>query len=212
MSTIVTRSGKGSPLTHNEVDANFNNLNTDKIESGNTVAALTITTLNATDLNVTGITSFDGSEGTAGQVLTSGGTGVTPTWTTPSGGGGGLSWQSVKTANFTAVAGEGYLVNTTSAAITATLPSSPSAGQLITITDYAGIAATNNVLLNPNGNKIQGNNGTFALSINRQSVNLVYVDSTQGWVSYADQGVALTPPPYSVSYLIASGGGAGGAN
>jgi hypothetical protein len=30
MSTIVTRSGKGSPLTHVEVDANFNNLNTDK--------------------------------------------------------------------------------------------------------------------------------------------------------------------------------------
>jgi hypothetical protein len=30
MSTIVTRSGKGSPLTHAEVDANFNNLNTDK--------------------------------------------------------------------------------------------------------------------------------------------------------------------------------------
>ena len=30
MSTIVTRSGKGSPLTHTEVDANFTNLNTDK--------------------------------------------------------------------------------------------------------------------------------------------------------------------------------------
>ena len=30
MSTIVTRAGKGSPLTHNEVDANFTNLNTDK--------------------------------------------------------------------------------------------------------------------------------------------------------------------------------------
>jgi hypothetical protein len=30
MSTIVTRSGKGSPLTHVEVDANFTNLNTDK--------------------------------------------------------------------------------------------------------------------------------------------------------------------------------------
>ena len=30
MSTIVTRAGKGSPLTHTEVDANFNNLNTDK--------------------------------------------------------------------------------------------------------------------------------------------------------------------------------------
>lgn len=44
MSTIVTRAGKGSALTHNEVDANFNNLNADKIQSGNTVAALTITT------------------------------------------------------------------------------------------------------------------------------------------------------------------------
>jgi len=33
MATIVTRAGKGSPLTHNEVDANFNNLNSDKVES-----------------------------------------------------------------------------------------------------------------------------------------------------------------------------------
>ena len=32
MSTIVTRSGKGSPLTNNEVDANFTNLNTDKVQ------------------------------------------------------------------------------------------------------------------------------------------------------------------------------------
>lgn len=34
MSTIVTRAGKGSPLTHNEVDQNFTNLNTDKLEVG----------------------------------------------------------------------------------------------------------------------------------------------------------------------------------
>ena len=32
MATIVTRSGKGSPLTHAEVDANFENLNSDKAE------------------------------------------------------------------------------------------------------------------------------------------------------------------------------------
>ena len=36
-----------------------------------------------TDLSVTGTTKFDGSEGTSGQVLTSAGTGATPTWTTP---------------------------------------------------------------------------------------------------------------------------------
>ena len=33
MATIVTRSGKGSALTHTEMDNNFTNLNTDKIES-----------------------------------------------------------------------------------------------------------------------------------------------------------------------------------
>ena len=32
MSTIVTRAGKGTPLTNTEVDANFTNLNTDKAE------------------------------------------------------------------------------------------------------------------------------------------------------------------------------------
>jgi hypothetical protein len=85
MSTLVTRAGKGSPLTHNEVDANFNNLNTDKIQSGNTVAALTITSATIVDLAVTGIVSFDANQGTVGQVLTSGGTGVTPTWATSSG-------------------------------------------------------------------------------------------------------------------------------
>lgn len=31
MATIVTRSGKGSPLTHTEMDANFDNLNDDKV-------------------------------------------------------------------------------------------------------------------------------------------------------------------------------------
>ena len=38
MSTIVTRAGKGTPLTHNEVDANFTNLNTDKYQSGDDVS------------------------------------------------------------------------------------------------------------------------------------------------------------------------------
>ena len=57
MSTIVLRSVKGSPLTHNEVDDNFNNLNVDKIQSGDTVAALTITSLVTTnDATINGVT------------------------------------------------------------------------------------------------------------------------------------------------------------
>ena len=51
---------------------------------------------------------------------------------------GGTSWQAVKTSTFTAVAGEGYFCNTTSAAFTATLPSSATIGDEITFIDYAG--------------------------------------------------------------------------
>jgi hypothetical protein len=49
MSTIVTRSGKGSPLSHVEVDANFTNLNTDKVEK--TSAAITGGTITGTRIN-----------------------------------------------------------------------------------------------------------------------------------------------------------------
>jgi hypothetical protein len=49
MSTIVTRSGKGSPLSHVEVDANFNNLNTDKVEK--TSAAITGGTVTGTRIS-----------------------------------------------------------------------------------------------------------------------------------------------------------------
>lgn len=57
MSTIVTRAGKGSALTHAEVDANFVNLNNDKLQSGNTAAALTISTatINGGAINATTI-------------------------------------------------------------------------------------------------------------------------------------------------------------
>jgi len=58
MSTIVTRAGKGAPLTHNEVDANFTNLNTDKYQAGDdaTFADVTITS----GVDVTGTITSDG--------------------------------------------------------------------------------------------------------------------------------------------------------
>ena len=47
-----------------------------------TIGATTAKNASFVDLSVTGTTSFDGAQGTAGQVLTSAGAG-TPTWTTP---------------------------------------------------------------------------------------------------------------------------------
>jgi hypothetical protein len=48
-----------------------------------TIGATTPQNGSFVNLSVTGTTSFDGSQGTSGQVLTSAGTGNTPTWTTP---------------------------------------------------------------------------------------------------------------------------------
>jgi hypothetical protein len=73
MSTIVTRAGKGSALTHVEVDSNFTNLNTDKIQSGNTVAALTITSATINGGTITGITDLAVADGGTGlSTLTAG--------------------------------------------------------------------------------------------------------------------------------------------
>jgi hypothetical protein len=66
MSTIVTRAGKGSALTHNEVDANFVNLNTDKIQSGNTVSSLIILSATISGGSISGITDLAVADGGTG--------------------------------------------------------------------------------------------------------------------------------------------------
>ena len=95
---------------------------------------------------------------------------------------GGTSYQAVKTSGFTAVAGEGYFCNTTSAAFTATLPSSGTIGDEITFIDYAGTFDTNNLTVGRNSHNIQGSAADLTVSTERAGFTLVYVDSTQGWL------------------------------
>ena len=64
----------------------------------------------------------------------------------------GLSWQSVQTTGFTAVKGNAYPCNTTSAAFTVTLPATPSVGDTIILLDYAGTFDTNAITLSHNFN------------------------------------------------------------
>ena len=63
MATLTLRASKGSPLTNNEVDANFTNLNTDKYESGSNASFGTIsgTTVSVTSVATTGALSVGGS-------------------------------------------------------------------------------------------------------------------------------------------------------
>ena len=82
-----------------------------------------------------------------------------------------------------AVSGTGYFANTTSAAFTITLPTSPSAGDIVAVRDYAQTFATNNLTIGRNGQPIDGQTFDLILDSNGLSVTLVYVDGTQGWKS-----------------------------
>ena len=94
----------------------------------------------------------------------------------------GIEWQAVKTDDFTAISGEGYFINTTSQAITMTLPAAPALGDEVAIIDYAGTANTNNITIDRNGNLFNGVNQNITVDTARAAFKLVFTDGTQGWV------------------------------
>ena len=75
-----------------------------------------------------------------------------------------------------------YIVDCSSSPITLTLPASPSFGDEIKAIDGTGNAATNNITINRNGNKILGADSDFTLDINRSAIDLVYFNAAQGWI------------------------------
>jgi hypothetical protein len=96
--------------------------------------------------------------------------------------GGGTQWQAVKTGNYTASAGEGVFMNTTSSALTLTLPAG-SIGDEVTFVDYAGTFDTNNLTIAANGSeKIHGSTDDLTVAVERAANTLVFTDSTQGWL------------------------------
>lgn len=123
---------------------------------------------------------------------------------------GPLTWNAVQTANFTAVAGNSYPINTTSSAITVTLPQSPTSGDTVQFSDYAGTWQTNFVTIDVNGRKFNGLSTNVVVANSRETVALVYIDANQGWIAYS--GFNAVTPGYVGSYLIVAGGGGGGIN
>ena len=117
---------------------------------------------------------------------------------------GTVDWcTTAKTSPFTAVNGKGYFVNTTSGGITVTLPSSPSAGDIIAVADYASTWQNNNLTLCRNSSKINGECTNTSLSTQGASVTLVYVDGTRGWKQVNDGTLNVTGSP---AYVAATGG------
>lgn len=101
--------------------------------------------------------------------------------TIASGSTGGPGTPTVISTNTTAVSGTNYEVNTTSAAITLTLPASPSVGAYIKVTDYAGTFFTNNLTISGNGTNIMASSSSLVVATNYATFYLIYVDATKGW-------------------------------
>ena len=99
---------------------------------------------------------------------------------------GTVDWcTTAKTSPLTAESGKGYFVNTSGGAVTVTLPSSPSAGDIVSIKDYANTfcAACKAVTVGRGGSKIAGLCLDATLDTKGDSITLVYVDGTKGWLN-----------------------------
>jgi hypothetical protein len=138
---------------------------------------ITITPNGSGNIVLDGLT-FPNADGSADTFLKTNGSG-TLSFSEVS---GGTSWQAVKTGDFTAAAGEGYFINTTSGTITMTLPSSPSIGDEVAFVDYAGTFGSNTMTVGRNSQKIQAASADLTVSVDRAANTLVFTDSTQGWL------------------------------
>jgi hypothetical protein len=162
------------------------NLNTDAIKNLNTSSIITQT--NATTITL----GFSGATIAVASGASQTGFGAT----------GAVNWDTTaKTTGFTAVSGFGYFCNTTSSAFSVTLPSSPSAGNIIGIRDYSQTFATNNLTVNRNSQPIDGLSSDLILSTNGIAITLVYVDATQGWKSINSNEISN-----QIKFVAATGG------
>ena len=154
---------------------------------------------------------FLNSGGTLAPATLTGGTGISVTTNSPNNFtiantlGAGIDWETtINTTTVSANPGKGYIVNTTAGSVTVNLPAGV-AGNIVSIQDYAGTFATNNLYLNANGSeKIQGSTELYRCSTNNATVNLIYQDSTKGWT--ADN---IEIDAVAVNYLVIAGGGGG---
>jgi len=117
---------------------------------------------------------------------------------------GTVDWcTTAKTSPLTATSGKGYFINTCGGAVTVTLPSSPTAGDIVSLKDYKNTWDNNKVTVGRGGSKIFGLCLDASLNTEGQTVSLVYVDGTQGWMN-----VQTDATVQGTTYVTATGGNA----
>ena len=118
---------------------------------------------------------------------------------------GTVNWNTTKiTADpANAVSGTGYFCDTSGGAFTVTLPTSPSAGDIVAVSDYTRTFGSNNLTIGRNSKPIGGIAGDGTLSTNGQSATFVFVDDTEGWINIQETQTSQTG---LTGFIMASGG------
>lgn len=81
----------------------------------------------------------------------------------------------------TLASGYRYFVDTSTSAVSLTMPATPSLGNEIQVFDASGNASTNNITLGRNGVKINGGTEDLLIDIDGGATALIYTGSTYGW-------------------------------
>ena len=118
---------------------------------------------------------------------------------------GSVDWNTTKiTADpANAVSGTGYFCDTSGAAFTVTLPTSPSAGDIVSVSDYTRTFETYNLTIGRSSKPIGGIAADAELKVNGQSATFVFVDDTEGWINIQETQTSQTGTP---PFVVATGG------
>jgi hypothetical protein len=166
---VANVTGIGNIATIN-IDGNLSNI---LYGNGSFAAAPTVTSIPVANITGLGNIATINKDGNASNILYGNGVfSAAPT--------GSYTW-SVITVDTNATAFNGYFVDTSSTAITLTLPGSPNLGDSIKINDLAGTFGTHSLILGRNGKKIEGVSDNLAVDYNKATVEIVYSNSTYGW-------------------------------
>ena len=128
----------------------------------------------------------------------------------------GVKWNAVTVADgstqLSASAGNGYFLDTNAGVIDVKLPTSPTRGDTIILADYGNNFATNRVVVDTGGKKIDsvvgGEPGTggFTLETNGAVVELVFADDTAGWIIKQNSAPSDLEAEDYATFIEATGG------
>lgn len=93
-----------------------------------------------------------------------------------------LTWIAAPASPATAVSKKGYLINTASATYALTLPATPTVGDVVGVSDFAGNSSVNNITIGRNSELIDGDAADLVVDVDKSSFMLVYSGATFGWV------------------------------